>query len=137
MPMQRCTLRLSILWHNSISSLFLSTYTTLYILLIGFLPVPVFTAEDFGITALLRDRLLARSLLRLLIIIRPDTPTFLTGERIGVLFGPFVPCFFLGSPDSLIPPLALCFQVLLHWPWSQPNKQRKLFQRKESPISCD
>ena len=39
-PMQRCTLRLLVLWHNSIGSLFLSTYTTLYILLIGFLPVP-------------------------------------------------------------------------------------------------
>ena len=50
---------------------------------------PVFTAEDFGITALLRDRLLARSLLRLLIIIRPDTLTFLTGEWIGVFFGAF------------------------------------------------
>ena len=39
-PMQRCTLRLLVLWHYSIGSLFLSTYTTLYILLIGFLPVP-------------------------------------------------------------------------------------------------
>ena len=39
-PMQRCTLRLLVLWHYSIGSLFLSTYTTLCILLIGFLPVP-------------------------------------------------------------------------------------------------
>ena len=37
--MQRCTLRLSVLWHYSIDSLFLSTYTTLHPLF-GFLPVP-------------------------------------------------------------------------------------------------
>ena len=79
-PLQRCTLRLSVLWHNSIGSLFLSTCTTLYILLSDFSLSPVFTAEDFGIAVLLRDRLLARSLLRLLIILRPDTPIFLTGE---------------------------------------------------------
>ena len=79
-PMQRCTLRLLVLWHNSIGSLFLSTYTTLDILFSDFSLSPVFTAEDFGIVALLRDRLLARCLLRLLIIIRPDTPIFLTGE---------------------------------------------------------
>ena len=35
-------------------------------------------------------------LLRLLIIFRPDTLMFLTGERISVFSGPFVPCFFLG-----------------------------------------
>ena len=79
-PMQRCTLRLLVLWHNSIGSLFLSAYTTLDILFSDFSLSPVFTAEDFGIVALLRDRLLARCLLRLLIIIRPDTPSFLTGE---------------------------------------------------------
>ena len=55
-PMQRCTLRLSVLWRNPIGSLFLSTYTTLHTLF-GFLPVPVFTAVDFGIVALHRDRL--------------------------------------------------------------------------------
>ena len=38
-PVQRCTLRLLVLWHNSIGSLFLSTYTTLHPLF-GFLPVP-------------------------------------------------------------------------------------------------
>ena len=101
-PMQRCTLRLLVQWHDSIGSLFLSTYTTLYILLIGFLLSPVFTAEDFRITALLRDRLLARSLLRLLIIIRPDTPNFLTGEHFGVFFGAF--CALL-----------LCWYLLTVW----------------------
>ena len=95
-PMQRCTLRLSVLWHNSIGSLFLSTYTTLDILFSDFSLSPVLTAEDFGIVALLRDRLLARCLLRLLIIIRPDTPSFLTGEEMACFSGPFVPCFFLG-----------------------------------------
>ena len=38
-PMQRWTLRLSVLWHNFIGSLFLSTYTILHTLF-GFLPVP-------------------------------------------------------------------------------------------------
>ena len=37
-PMQRCTLRLSVLWRYPIGSLFLSTYTTLHTLF-GFLPV--------------------------------------------------------------------------------------------------
>ena len=38
-PMQRCTLRLSVLLCYPIGSLFLSTYTTLHALF-GFLPVP-------------------------------------------------------------------------------------------------
>ena len=74
--------------------LFLSTYTTLYSLFSDFSLSPVFTAVDFRITALHRDRLMSvigfvRRLLRLLIILRPDTPIFLTGERIGVFFGAF------------------------------------------------
>ena len=65
--------------------LFLSTYTTQYRLFSDFSLSPVFTAVDFGITALHRDRLMSvigfvRRLLRLLIIIRPDTLIFLTGE---------------------------------------------------------
>ena len=39
-PLQRCTLRLSVLWHDSIGSLFLSTCTTTRHTLFGFLPVP-------------------------------------------------------------------------------------------------
>ena len=39
-PLQRCTLRLSVLWHNSIGSFFLSTCTTTRHTLFGFLPVP-------------------------------------------------------------------------------------------------
>ena len=93
--------KLSVLWHNSIGSSF-SPHTRHYSLFSDFSLSPVFTAEDFGITALLRDRLLARSLLRLLIIIRPDTPTFLTGELIGVLFGAF--CVLL-----------LCWHLLTVW----------------------
>ena len=80
--------KLLVLWHNSIGSSF-SPHTRHYSLFSDFSLSPVFTAEDFGIVALLRDRLLARSLLRLLIIIRPDTPIFLTGEWIGVFFGAF------------------------------------------------
>ena len=39
-PLQRCTLRLSILWHDSIGSLFLFTCTTTWHPPFGFLPVP-------------------------------------------------------------------------------------------------
>ena len=39
-PLQRCTLRLLVLWHNSIGSLFLSTCTTTRHSPFGFLPVP-------------------------------------------------------------------------------------------------
>ena len=74
-------LRLSVLWHNSIGSSFSPHARQPGILFSDFSLSPVFTAEDFGIAVLLRDRLLStRSLLRLLIIIRPDTPNFLTGE---------------------------------------------------------
>ena len=131
--MQRCTLRLLVLWRNPIGSLFLFTYTTPDSLFSDFSLSPVFTAEDFGIAILLRDRLLARSLLRLLIIIRPDTPIFLTGEQLACFSGPFVPCIlFLGSPDSFFHlPLAFCFQMLMLWLWSQPDKQRKLFREEK------
>ena len=75
-----------------------------------------------------------RRLLRHLIIIRPDTPIFLTGEQLACFSGPFVPCiFFLGSPDSLFHlPLAFCFQMLMRWQWSQPDKQRKLFREEKA-----
>ena len=123
-------LRLLVLWHDSIGSSF-SPHTRHYILFSDFSLSPVFTAEDFGITALLRDRLLARSLLRLLIIIRPDTPIFLTGEQLACFSGLLCLASLLVSPDSLIPPLALCFQVLLLRLWSQPDKQRKLFNEEK------
>ena len=131
---QRCTLRLSVLWRNLIGSLFLSTYTTLYSLFSDFSLSPVFTAVDFGIAALHRDRLMSvigfvRRLLRLLIILRPDTLLFLTGERISVFFrGLLCLASFLVSPDSKILPLSFCFQMLLRWLWSQPDKQRKFFR---------
>ena len=72
-----------------------------------------------------------RRLLRHLIIIRPDTPIFLTGDELACFSGPFVPCFFLGSPDSLIPFLALCFQMLLLRLRFKPDKQRKLFREEK------
>ena len=80
-------LRLSVLWHDSIGSSFSPHARQPDILLSDFSLSPVFTAEDFGIAVLLRDRLLARSLLRLLIIIRPDTPIFLTGEQLACFRG--------------------------------------------------
>ena len=69
-----------------------------------------------------------KRLLRLLIIIRPDTPIFLTGEQLACFSGPFVPCFFVDISWQLDSPLALCFQMLLLRLWSQPDKQRKLFR---------
>ena len=92
--------RLSILWRYPTGS-FYSPHTRHYILFSDFSLSPVFTAVDFGIAALHRDRLMSvigfvRRLLRLLIILRPDTLIFLTGERISMFFGPFAPCFFIG-----------------------------------------
>ena len=72
-----------------------------------------------------------RRLLRLLIIIRSDTPIFLTGEQLACFLGLLSRASFLVSPDSWTPPLALCFQVLLRWLWSQPDKQRKLFREEK------
>ena len=40
-PLQRCTLRLSVLWHNSIGSLFLSTCTTTWHTLFRISPCPL------------------------------------------------------------------------------------------------
>ena len=112
--MKRCTLRLSILWCNPIGSLFLSTYTTLHTLF-RISPVPCVHCcgfRDCGTPQ--RSTLLSvvdffRRLLRLLIIIRPDTPIFLAGEQLACFSGHFVPCFFRGiswqfdsSPSTLL-----------------------------------
>ena len=68
-----------------------------------------------------------RRLLRLLIIIRSDIPIFLTDEQL-VCFQVFLcRASLLVSPDSWIPPLALCFQVLLLRLRFQSDKQRKFF----------
>ena len=92
--MQRCTLRLLVLWRNPIGSLFLSPHTRHYILFSDF-PCPL--CSLLWISGLWHsteiDSLSVvgffRRLLRLLIIIRPDTPIFLTGEQISVFFGAF------------------------------------------------
>ena len=78
-----------------------------------------------------------RRLLRLLIIIRPDTPIFLTGEQLACFSEPFVPCFFLGiswqldsAPSTLLPGAAASAMI--------PTEQaEKTLQRRESPISYD
>ena len=133
--------KVSVLWHNSIGSLFLSTYTTLDILFSDFFLSPVFTAEDFGIVALLRDRLLEKCLLRLLIIIRPDTPSFLTGEELACFSGPFVPCFFLGISwqlDSAPSTLLSDAVALALFPTRQAEKtlqREKVWFPMTSPIS--
>ena len=85
--------RLSVLWRNPTGSFFFP-HTRHYSLFSDFSLSPVFTAVDFGIAALHRDRLMSiigfvRSLLRLLIILRPDALIFLTGERISAFFGVF------------------------------------------------
>ena len=105
--------------------------------LFGFLPVPCVHWCEFGNMALHSDRLLSVIgyfflLLRLLISIRPDTLIFLTGERISVFFGAFCAlllCWYLLT--VMIPPLAFCFQMLLLWLRSQPDKQRKLFNAEK------
>ena len=85
--------RLLVLWRYPTGSFF-SPHTRHYSLFSDFSLSPVFTAVDFGIAALHRDRLISvigfvRRLLRLLIILRPDTLIFLTGEQISVFFGAF------------------------------------------------
>ena len=83
--MQRCTLRLSVLWRNPIGSLFLSTYTILHIL---FQISPCLLCSLLWISRLWHSTEIDSlsvfgflgHLLRLLIIIRPNTPIFLTGE---------------------------------------------------------
>ena len=85
--------RLPVLWRYPTGSFF-SPRTRHYSLFSDFSLSLVFTAVDFGIAALHRDRLMSvigffKRLLRLLIIFRPDTLIFLTGERISVFFGAF------------------------------------------------
>ena len=78
-----------------------------------------------------------RCLLRLLIIIRPDTPIFLTGEQLACFSGPFVPCFFVGiswqldsSPSTLLSSAVASAMI--------PTRQaEKTLQRRESPIFYD
>ena len=94
-PLQRCTLRLSVLWHNSIGSLFLSTCTTTWQSLFGFLPVPCVHCcgfRDYGTpqrSTHVCNRILQASSTSANNPFRPDTLIFLTGERIGVFFGAF------------------------------------------------
>ena len=42
-----------------------------------------------------------------------------------------MPCFFIDISWQLDSPLALCFQMLVRWQWSQPDKQRKLFSEEK------
>ena len=78
-----------------------------------------------------------RCLLRLLIIIRPDTPIFLTGEQLVCFSGPFVPCFFLGiswqldsTPSTLLSGAAASAMI-------PTGQAEKTLHRRESPISYD
>ena len=74
-----------------IGSLFLSTYTTLHTLF-GFLPVPCVHCcgfRDYGTpqrSTLCLVISFFRRLLHLLIIIRPNTPIFLTDEQLACYF---------------------------------------------------
>ena len=78
-----------------------------------------------------------KRLLRLLIIIRPDTPIFLTGEQLACFLGPFVPCFFVGfswqldsTPSTLLSGAAASAMI-------PTGQAEKTLQRRESPISYD
>ena len=140
--MQRCTLRLPVLWRNLIGSLFLSTYMTLHTPF-GFLPVPCVhccgfrdcsTSKEIDSLSVLG---FFRRLLRLPIIIRPDTPIFLTGEQLACFSGPFTPCSFLGiswqldsAPSTLLSGAAAS-AVIPTW------QTEKTLQRRESLISYD
>ena len=140
--MQRCTLRLSVLWRNPIGSLFLSTCTKLHTF---FWISPCLLCSLLWISGLWHsteiDSLSVvgffRRLLRLLIIIRPDTPIFLTGEWISVFSVPCVPCFFVGISrqlDSAPSTLLSCAAASAMIPTGQAEKT---LQRRESPISFD
>ena len=79
-----------------------------------------------------------RRLLRLLIIIRPDTLIFLTGEQLACFSGPFVPCFFVGifwqldsAPSTLLSGADASSAMI---PTGQAEKN---LQRRESPTSYD
>ena len=72
-----------------------------------------------------------RRLLLLLIIIRPDTPIFLTGEQLACFSGPFVPCFLLGISWQLDSAPSKVLSSAAFWLWSQPDKQRKLFREEK------
>ena len=132
--------RLSVLWCYPTGS-FSSPHTRHYILFSDFSLSPVFTAVDFGIAALHRDRLMSvigfiRRLLRLLIILRPDTLIFLTGEQISVFFSAFC-ALLLGiswqldsAPSTLLSDAVASAMI-------PTGQAEKTLQRRESPISCD
>ena len=140
--MQRCTLRLLVLWRKSHRFLVsLHIHDTTYSFRIS--PchcVHCCGFRDCGTPQ--RSTLLSvvdffRRLLRLLIIIRPDTPIFLTGEQLACLSGPFVPCYFVGiswqldsAPSTLLSGAAASAMI----PTGQAEKTH---QRRESPISYD
>ena len=94
-PLQQCTLRLLVLWHDFIGSLFLSTCTTTRQSLFGFLPVSCVHCcgfRDYGTpqrSTHVCNRILQASSTSANNPFRPDTPIFLTGEQIGVFFGAF------------------------------------------------
>ena len=78
-----------------------------------------------------------RRLLRLLIIIKPDTLIFLTGEQLSCFSGPFVPCFFIGiswqldsAPSTLLSGAAASALI-------STGQAEKTLQRRESPLSYD
>ena len=78
-----------------------------------------------------------RRLLRLLIIIRSDTPIFLTGEQLACLSGSFVPCFFLGISWQLDPVPSILLSDATALALIPTGQAEKTLQRRESPISCD
>ena len=136
-PLQRCTLRLSVLWHNSIGSLFLSTCTTTWQSLFGFLPVPCVHCcgfRDYGTpqrSTHVCNRILQAS------STSANNPLGQTRERIGVFFGAFL-CLasFLGiswqydsAPSTLLSGAVASAMI-------PTGQEEKTLHRRESPISC-
>ena len=141
-PLQRCTLRLSVLWHNSIGSLFLSTCTTTRHTLFGFLPVPCVHCcgfRDYGTpqrSTHVCNRILQAS------STSANNPLGQTRQyswqvnELACFSGPFVPCFFLGiswqcdsAPSTLLSG-AVASAML------PTGQAEKTLQWRESPISC-
>ena len=140
--MQRCTLRLSVLWRKSYRFLVsLHIHDTTYSFRIS--PCPL--CSLLWISGLWHsaeiDSLSVvdffRRLLRPLIINRPDTTIFLTGEQLSCFSGPFVPCLFVGiswhldsAPSTLLSGATSSAMI----PTGQAEKS---LRRRESPISYD
>ena len=140
--MQRCTLRLLILWRYPIGSLFLSTYTTLQY---SFRISPCPLCSLLWISGLWHSTEIDSlsvvgffmHLLRLLISLGQTHQFSWQVNNWRVLRCLFVPCFFLGiswqldsAPSTLLSDSMASVMI-------PTGQAEKTLQRRESPISYD